>query len=249
MLLARYAGRAFEGTDLDRHARRAAQAHEVLIRSSKFCPHCLRERRRLAAALAARVERDLHAHGVLLAALPRVRDRAEGCFAQPLDQRPPAGGCSDPTRCTRRLGRELCRTHLASVVGARRRRRGRQGAAPDRRAAGGRLVPGARGRAARPPALSSAACRCSASSCRPRHSRIASSPAATTSRASASRSIQPSSRLCWPAVLGLAEIPDRSALPTPRAGSPRTATTQDGSTLPVGQLGDCQTTMRDSAPA
>ena len=44
MLLDRYANRAFEQTATATDVLAdAVQAHEVLIRSSKFCPHCLRE--------------------------------------------------------------------------------------------------------------------------------------------------------------------------------------------------------------
>jgi len=44
MLLDRYAGRAFERTATATDVLAdAVQAHEVLTRSSKFCPHCLRE--------------------------------------------------------------------------------------------------------------------------------------------------------------------------------------------------------------
>ncbi len=45
MLLSRYAGRAFKepAQDLDAAFAAAAHAHEVLIRCSRFCPHCLHE--------------------------------------------------------------------------------------------------------------------------------------------------------------------------------------------------------------
>jgi hypothetical protein len=45
MLLSRFAGRAFEqpAGPLDAALAAAAQGHEVLIRCSRFCPHCMRE--------------------------------------------------------------------------------------------------------------------------------------------------------------------------------------------------------------
>ena len=116
MLLCRYAGRAFEQTATATDVLAdAAQAHEVLIRSSKFCPHCLREH----GAWLLRWQLGWSAacpdHQVLLArACPT-------CGTVPKDMLRSRwisdrhGPLSDPTRCTRRLGRELCRTHLAAI--------------------------------------------------------------------------------------------------------------------------------------
>jgi hypothetical protein len=116
MLLCRYAGRAFEGTTTSTDVlAEAAQAHEVLIRSSKFCPHCLREH----GAWLLRWQLGWSAicprHRVLLArACPT-------CGTVPKDVlrsrwiSDPHGPLTDPTRCARRLGRELCRTHLTAI--------------------------------------------------------------------------------------------------------------------------------------
>jgi hypothetical protein len=116
MLLSRYAGRAFEQTATFTDVLvEAAQAHEVLIRSSKFCPQCLRER----GAWMVRWQLGWSAacphHRVLLArACPT-------CGTVPKDALRSRwvsdrhGPLSDPTRCTRRRGRELCRTHLAGI--------------------------------------------------------------------------------------------------------------------------------------
>jgi hypothetical protein len=116
MLLARYAGRAFEQTATSTDVlAEAAQAHEVLIRSSKFCPRCLRDdgawmlRWQLGwSAICPR-------HRVLLARC------CPTCGTVPKDVLRSRwvsdrhGPLSDPTVCTRRLGRDLCRTHLAAV--------------------------------------------------------------------------------------------------------------------------------------
>ena len=117
MLLCRYAGRAFERTTSSTDTlAEAAQAHEVLLRSSKFCPHCLCEH----GAWLLRWQLGWSAvctrHRVLLArACP-------ACGTVPKDVirsrwiSDPRGLLSDPTRCTRRLGHELCRTHLGAVA-------------------------------------------------------------------------------------------------------------------------------------
>jgi hypothetical protein len=117
MLLSRYAGRAFDenSSSIDTLAQ-AAQAHEVLIRSSKFCPHCLREH----GAWLVRWQLGWSAvcahHGVLLART------CPACGTVPKDMLRSRwvsdrdGSLSDPTRCSRRLGPALCRTYLASAV-------------------------------------------------------------------------------------------------------------------------------------
>jgi hypothetical protein len=116
MLLCCYAGRAFEqpATATDVLAD-AAQAHEVLIRSSKFCSHCLRER----GAWLLRWQLGWSAvcpdHRVLLA---RACPNCETVPKDVLRSRWVSdrhGLLSDPTRCTRRIGRDLCRTDLAVI--------------------------------------------------------------------------------------------------------------------------------------
>ena len=117
MLLSRYTGRAFHehSTSTDTLAQ-AAQAHEVLIRSSKFCPRCLREH----GAWPVRWQLGWSAictrHRVLLArACPACgtvpKDMLRSRWISDHD-----GPLSDPTRCARRLGPALCRTDLASAV-------------------------------------------------------------------------------------------------------------------------------------
>jgi TniQ len=117
MLLDRYAGRAFEEDSpaIDTLAL-AAQAHEVLIRSSKYCPHCLREHGAWLLGWQLGWSAICTRHRVLLArACP-------ACETVPKDMLRSRwigdrnGPLSDPTRCTRRLGPGLCRTDLASGV-------------------------------------------------------------------------------------------------------------------------------------
>ena len=113
MLLSRYASRAFERElDLDRHARATRpQAHEVLIRSSKFCPHCLREHGAWLLSWQLGLERDLpHATGFCSPRAARVRDSCRRTCSRSRWSATTDGPLSDPTRCTRRLGQALCRT-------------------------------------------------------------------------------------------------------------------------------------------
>ena len=117
MLLERFAGRAFPSPSGSGPVTLAgeAQAHEVLIWSSRFCPSCLREdgawllRWQLAwSVLCSR-------HEVLLArrcpkcqAVPTIGPR--GRWQQ--DHR---GLLTDPARCAHRPERKLCRAELAST--------------------------------------------------------------------------------------------------------------------------------------
>ena len=117
MLLARFAGRAFSSPSDSGPVTLAseAQAHEVRIWASRFCPSCLREnggwllRWQLAwSVLCSR-------HQVLLArrcpkceAVPTIGPR--GRWQQ--DHR---GLLTDPARCAHRPGRKLCRAELAST--------------------------------------------------------------------------------------------------------------------------------------
>ncbi len=116
MLLGRYAGRAFEQTATATHVLAdAAQAHEVLIRSSKFCPHCLRGHGTWLLRWQLGWSAVCPDHRVLLArACPT-------CGTVPKDMLRSTwvsdrlGPLSDPTRCTRRLGRGLCRTDFSVI--------------------------------------------------------------------------------------------------------------------------------------
>ena len=117
MLLSRYAGQAFDenSTSIDTLAQ-AAQAHDVLIRSSKFCPHCLREHGAWLVSWQLGWSAVCAHHRVLLARA------CHACGTVPKDMLRSRwisdrdGPLSDPTRCTRRLGPGLCRTDLASAV-------------------------------------------------------------------------------------------------------------------------------------
>ena len=93
----------------------AAQAHEVLIRSSKFCPRCLREHGTWLLRWQLGWSAVCPEHRVLLARA------CATCGTVPKDMLRSRwvsdrhGPLSDPTRCTRRLGRELCRADLAGI--------------------------------------------------------------------------------------------------------------------------------------
>jgi hypothetical protein len=116
MLLSRYAGRAFELSALQAPAAlaRAAQAHEVLIWSSRFCPRCLRQdgawrvRWQLAWSVACPTHRVLlHRVCPRCGLVPAIgkrwsRDRFGGD--------PP-----DPRRCPQRIEGKLCRARLTAV--------------------------------------------------------------------------------------------------------------------------------------
>ncbi len=117
MLLARYAGRAFDRCALSTPVplQGAAEGHHVLIWSARFCPRCLAEdgawllRWQLCWSVAC------VRHRVLLArfcpkcgAVPEVgpRDR------WPRDSH---GDLTDPTRCWHRRQREVCRGELSAA--------------------------------------------------------------------------------------------------------------------------------------
>jgi hypothetical protein len=246
MLLARYAGRAFEqmATSTDMLAE-AAQAHEVLIRSSKFCPHCLGDH----GAWMLRWQLGWSAicprHRVLLAR------RCPACETVPKDVLRSRwvsdrhGPLSDPTVCTRRLGRELCRTHLAAVeassasdeaVEAQRRIDTLLDGGPCPAFAGEQLQPAVYLRClhvlckllayhAQPPSQ--------ADQPPPRSGRrLFDDPATVTA--------------VLPDALGLADLPDRSALADATREIVENRYHQDGSTLRLGQLGDVPDTLRDT---
>jgi hypothetical protein len=115
MLLSRFAGRAFEQSagPLDAALAAAAQGHEVLIRCSRFCPHCMRENGAWLLVWQLGWSFVCITHRVLL-----VR-RCPSCDTVPkaaLRDRWPSdcgGVLSDPTRCAHRSDRELCRGQLA----------------------------------------------------------------------------------------------------------------------------------------
>jgi hypothetical protein len=115
MLLSRFTGRAFEqpAGDLDIALAAAAQGHEVLIRCSRFCPHCLHENGAWLLRWQLGWSFVCVLHHVLL-----VR-RCPSCGTVPkraLRDRWPsdhAGALSDPTRCAHRSRRGLCRGQLA----------------------------------------------------------------------------------------------------------------------------------------
>jgi hypothetical protein len=118
MLLSRFAGRAFEeptGSSPDMALAAAAQAHEVLIRCSRFCPDCLRESGAWLLGWQLGWSCVCLSHRLLL-----VR-RCPSCGTVPkstLRDRWPGdrtGILSDPTRCAHRLQRRLCRTPFAIV--------------------------------------------------------------------------------------------------------------------------------------
>ena len=117
MLLSRFAGRAFEqpaGAPVPALAA-AAQAHEVLIRCSRFCPPCMHENGAWLLGWQLGWSFICVAHRVLL-----VR-HCPSCDTVPkrvLRGRWPSdrsGVLSDPARCAYRSGRGLCRGRLASA--------------------------------------------------------------------------------------------------------------------------------------
>jgi hypothetical protein len=114
MLLSRYAGHAFGQPTgpMDTALAAAAPASEILIRCSRFCPHCLHERGAWLLGWQLRWSFACDAHRVLLLR------RCPACAAVPvtaLRERWPrdhGGSLSDPTRCAHRSSRGLCRGWL-----------------------------------------------------------------------------------------------------------------------------------------
>ena len=114
MLLLAFAGRAFARPAAPGLAR-AAAAHEVWIWCSRFCPHVPARGWRVAARLAAGMDRRLRPPpGAARARLPAMRQRAQGRPRRrwPHDHQ---GRCSDPSRCWHRHQQALCRAHLAAA--------------------------------------------------------------------------------------------------------------------------------------
>jgi hypothetical protein len=114
MLLWRYAGRAFEQPTGPVDTALAAAAHggEVLIRCSRFCPHCLHERGAWLLGWQLRWSFACAAHRVLLL---RRCPICAAVLVSALRERWPSdhyGPLSDPTRCAHRSRRGLCRGPL-----------------------------------------------------------------------------------------------------------------------------------------
>ena len=246
MLLARYAGRAFEQTATSTDVlTEAAQAHEVLIRSSKFCPHCLRDhgawmlRWQLGwSAICAR-------HRVLLA---RACSACETVPKNVLRSRWVSdrhGPLSDPTVCTRRLGRELCRTDLAAVeapsvsdvaVEAQRRIDLLLHGGPCPAFAGEQLQP-------------AVYLRCLHALCKllAYHAQLASQSGLPPARPGRRVFDDPATAAAvLPDALKLADLPDRPALADAAREIVEDRYHQDSSTLRLGQLGDVPDTLRDA---
>ncbi len=117
MLLARYAGLAFDRSKVSAPVglAGAAQAHEVLIWCSRFCPQCLRDDGAWRLSWQLGWSTVCIRHKLLLArrcpkcnGVPEVGPR--GRWQQ--DHR---GLLTDPARCSHRPARKLCRTKLAST--------------------------------------------------------------------------------------------------------------------------------------
>ncbi len=240
MLLGRYVGRLLEQTATATDVLAdAVQSHEVLIRSSKFCPHCLREHGGWLLRWQLGWSAVCPAHRVLLArACPT-------CGTVPKDMLRSRwvsdrhGPLSDPTRCcARRLGRELCRTHLASVevpivvadaVKAQRRIDGLLDGDPCPRLAGEQLK--------LPVYLRCLQVLCkliydTSSPSSPPRRRLSDNPATLAA--------------VLPGALALADLPDRRSLVDAVRELAERRHHQDGSTIRVGQLGHVPDSLRDA---
>jgi hypothetical protein len=246
MLLSRYAGRAFKDTAASTDVlAEAAQAHEVLIRSSKFCPHCLREHGAWMLRWQLGWSAACPQHRVLLArACPT-------CGTVPKDALRSRwvsdrhGPLSDPTRCTRRRGRELCRTNLAGietprvsdeVIDAQRR--------IDMLLDGG-PCPAFAGEPTEPRVY----LQCLHVLCKllAYHAQLpsgAAQPPARAGRRLFDHSVTIATAL--PAALALADLPDRQALIDAVREIVEDRYHQDGQTLRLGQLGDVPDTLRNA---
>jgi hypothetical protein len=246
MLLCRYAGSAFEQTgSADAVLDEAAQSHAVLIRSSKFCPHCLREH----GAWLLRWQLGWSAvcprHRMLLARC------CPACGTVPKDVLRSRwisdrhGPLSDPACCARRLGRELCRTHLAAVdapsasneaVTAQQRIDTLLNGGPCPAVAGEQLQPRVYLRCLH------ALCKLLAYHARsPSHAGLA--PARPASRVLDDPATVAA---VLPDALALADLPDRPALVDAVREIVEDRYHHDGSTLRLGQLGDMPDPLRDA---
>ena len=117
MLLARYAGLAFDQSAISAPVAlaAAAQAHEVLIWCSRFCPRCLRDDGAWRLSWQLGWSTVCIRHQVLLArrcpkcdGVPQVGPRGRW-------QQDHQGLLTDPARCSHRPARELCRSELADA--------------------------------------------------------------------------------------------------------------------------------------
>ncbi|MGB0092437.1 MAG: TniQ family protein [Solirubrobacteraceae bacterium] len=246
MLLGCYAGRAFEQTATATDVLAdAAQAHEVLIRSSKFCPHCLREHGTWLLRWQLGWSAVCPGHRVLLArACPTCatvpKDMLRSTWAS--DRH---GPLSDPTRCTRRLGRELCRTDLTVIetpsvsdhaVGAQRRIDMLLDGGPCPEFAGARLEP-------------VVYLRCLHTVCKllAYHAQPPSQADQPPARSGRRLFDDPATiKAVLPDALALADLPNRSALVEAVREIVEDRYHHDGSTLRLGQLGAVPDTLRDA---
>jgi hypothetical protein len=240
MLLDRYADRAFQQTATATDVLAdAVQAHEVLTRSSKFCPHCLREHGAWLLCWQLGWSAVCPAHQALLARCCPACGTVPKRMLRGTWVNDRHGPLSDPTRCcARRLGRELCRTHLASVevpiagadaVEAQRRIDGLLDGDPCPRLAGEQLE--------LPVYL-----RCLQVLCKLIYD--TSSPSAPPRRRLADNPATLAAVL--PGALALTDLPDRQALVEAVRELADRRYHHDGSTLRVRQLGHVPDPMRDA---
>jgi hypothetical protein len=116
MLLARYAGRAFALSENSRVALAGeTQAHELFVKSSRFCPRCLRDNGAWLVRWQLGWSIVCVRHRVMLqrccpkcAGVPRIGVRARW----PRDNK---GVLHDPSRCWTRRGHRLCRSSLTTA--------------------------------------------------------------------------------------------------------------------------------------